>query len=176
MSSAPNFEAAVTHEVVSRAHVAVDSLMQSKIAVNGLALAIAGFLGVFGALTLQLQKAIISVYVLVFGGLLIAFGIGAQSEVLLKYFGFMYTPNGHLVCLLLFGNLAWSIGLAGIAAAVFANLTAVASYLAVHPEAPGAAYLPEWLKQLVGARTSSTGPFAAMSATGMSDVQRDELL
>lgn len=148
---------------------------QSKLALNGLLLTFAGFLGIFGVVTLQLQAAIISVYVTLFGVALMCFAAGWNTQLLQEYFGFMYRPGGQLAFLLMAGNLAWSTGFVGILAAVYTNATALATY-----RSDGAPPLPEWFEELtrrLGIRSSSRVDLRTVgSATGMVDVQRGELL
>lgn len=149
---------------------------QSKLALNGLALAVAGFFGIFNVL--KPQSAIISIYVAIFGLLLIAFGAGWNNELLVKYFGFIYKPGGQFVFLLLAGNLAWSVGLLGVLAAVFANLTAIAGWLAT-PDGRRVANvvpLPDWLTPPPGSNHPSYGPSPSTSVVTDYGVRRDELL
>ena len=109
----------------------VTMFARSKLALNGLLLLVAGFFGIWGALTLKLQSAIISAYVMLFGVMLIGFSAGMGGETLPLYFGFMYNgPKGQLAFLLVAGNLAWSTGVLGIVAAAFANFTAFAAWCA----------------------------------------------
>ena len=61
--------------------------------------------GLGSALSLQLQEALISVYVVLFGGLMVAFAVGASHEGLRLWFGFLHTPHGQLGFLLVAGNL-----------------------------------------------------------------------
>ena len=123
----------------------VAALSQSKLALNGVALTLVGFFGVWGAFTLRLQPAIISGYLLLFGLMLLGFSMGMGNETLRKYFGFMYEPGGQLAFLLIAGNLAWTTGVLGVAAAAFANFTAYTSWQASGAEVFGAAAAPAWL-------------------------------
>ena len=161
--------AALASTVRAAAGDTLSVLAKSRIGLSGLALALAGFLGLFGVLNLQLQQGILSAYVLLAGGTLILFSLGAQSEALAKYFGFMYRPNGQLGALLLAGNLAWSSGWPGALAALFTNFVAISSWYAANVEGAGSS-LAAWLPH-GGANRPSTN-----SATGMVDVDRDELL
>ena len=150
-------------------------ITQSRLAINGLALAAVGFFGIFGVATLHLQSAIISMYVLLFGVTLVCFGTGWNSSTLKLYFGFIYQPGGQLLFLLIAGNLAWSTGLLGMLVAAFTNATALATWYA-NGGAAGAGLpnlpvaLPTWLGRGRG------GSGSGASATGMVDVRRDELL
>ena len=169
---AANQAASSTRAAASDAYALVT---QSRLAINGLALAAVGFFGIFGVATLHLQSAIISVYVLLFGITLVCFGTGWNSATLKLYFGFMYQPGGQLLFLLIAGNLAWSMGLLGMVVAAFTNATALATWYANGgaagaglPNVPVA--LPAWLGGDGGGIVRST------SATGMVDVRRDELL
>ena len=145
-------------------------LTQSKLALNGLLLALVGFFGIFGIATLHLQAAIISAYVLIFGVMLLCFAAGWNNEVLHKYFGFIYRPGGQLIFLLIAGNLAWSTGLLGVLVAVFTNFTAVGHwYTAGSAEAQ--LPVPSWM-----APRSTSQQYDGSNATGMVDVRRDELL
>ena len=58
---------AVSRETAAQARAAVTVFARSKLAVNGLLLFAAGFFGVWGVVSLQLQAAIISAYVCIFG-------------------------------------------------------------------------------------------------------------
>ena len=138
---------------------AVGLLAKSKLGLSGLALAVAGFFGIFGVIGLQLQQGILSAYVLFFGVTLILFSLGAQSELIAKYFGFIYQPNGQLGFLLIAGNLAWSTGWLGFLAAAFVNFVAVSAWY-YGAGGPGAG--------------DPSAPRA--SASGMVDVNQDELL
>ena len=143
-------------------------LAKSKLGLSGLALALAGFFGIFGVVGLQLQQAIISVYVCMFGLTLIVFSLGTQSEVLGRYFGFIYRPHGQLAFLLVAGNLAWSTGLFGFLAAAFTNFVAVSAF---YSETNGAG-LP-FLSR--GGSGDANAARASANATGMVD-RDDELL
>ena len=87
----------------------------------------------------DLQPAIISCYVTLFGVLLCAFSLGAKEEVLRRWFGFLYTPQGQVLFLLIAGNLAWCIGTLGIIAALATNAHAALSWYTTHTEQSGAA-------------------------------------
>ena len=187
--------AAISREVAGQASgqareagdAAFTLFTQSKLAVNGLLLALVGFFGIFGALTLQLQQAIISSYVLLFGLVLICFAAGWRSELLQKYFGFVYRPGGQLALLLIAGNLAWSTGVLGILVAIFINLTAIASWYTT-PEGKSLATvlpLPDWVAAHAGSapdsrvsRASRASSGTLSGTTGITDygVRRDELL
>ena len=158
--------AAIASTVRAYAGDTLSLLAKSRIGMSGLALALAGFLGLFSVVTLQLQQGILSAYVLFSGGTLILFSLGAQSEALAKYFGFMYRPNGQLGALFLAGNLAWSSGWVGVLAALFVNFVAISSWYAENVEGAGSS-LDAWLPR---------GANRQASATGMVDVDRDELL
>ena len=54
-------------------------------------LGVAGFSGLWSALSLQVQDALIGGYVLFFGVLMCAFAIGAGHEGLRLWFGFLHT-------------------------------------------------------------------------------------
>eukprot|EP00967_Tisochrysis_lutea_P144174 scaffold268831_cov31-Tisochrysis_lutea.AAC.2 len=84
-------------------------IKRSSLFGNGLLLMLAGFLGLFSGLTLQLQDVVISIYVLIFGLIMCTFAMGLGQSTLKRYFGFMYTSNGQLLFLIVAGNLAWSI-------------------------------------------------------------------
>jgi hypothetical protein len=151
----------------------VSLFTQSKLALNGLLLAIVGFFGIFGALTLQLQSAIFSVYVFLFGVALIFFAAGWRGETLKAYFGFVYRPGGQLVFLLIAGNLAWSTGILGLLVAIYTNITAIGHWYTIREHIPHSVALPipSWLPRQPSAGQSRQG-----NATGMVDLQDDELL
>ena len=148
-------------------------LTQSKLALNGLLLALVGFFGIFGALTLHLLSAIISVYVALFGVILICFAAGWNGDVLRKYFGFMYRPGGQLVFLLMAANLAWSTGLLGVLVAIFTNFTAIAHYSYLRQGGGDGTGLPDWMAPR---STNASAYEQGSSAVGMVDVRRGELL
>ena len=164
-------QAQVTHA----SDAAVTLFTQSKLALNGLLLAIAGFFGVFGVIGLKLQAAIISVYVMLFGLVLIAFGAGWKSDVLQLYFGFVYRPGGQLIFLLIAGNLAWSVGILGIVAAICVNLTAFQTWLTTTSGQSVAATvpLPDWVTSNGGGNFGRAQSYSSTSDYG---VRRDELL
>ncbi len=170
----PDLQHAIGREAADRASETFTLITQSKLALNGLFLTVAGFFGIFGAVTLQVQQAIISVYVCIFGLILICFGLGWNTEWLQEYFGFAYRPGGHVILLLVAGNLAWSTGFLGILAAVCVNLTAAQAFLAtpqgqvIGKHVP----LPDWMTAAPG--TGKRGP----STGSVTDygVRRDELL
>ena len=161
----PQLAAAGASSLAAAASDTLSLLSKSKVGLSGLALALAGFFGILNVL--NPPNAILSAYVLLFGVTLILFSLGAQSELLAKYFGFMYRPNGQLAFLLLAGNLAWCSGLPGFLAAAFTNFVAIGAWYA-GAEASGT--LPSWLARDGGANANRA------SATGMVDVDRDELL
>ena len=102
---------------------------------------------------------------------LVTFAISKGNETLVKYFGFMYRENGQLYFLLVAGNLAWTMGLLGILAAMFTNFVAYVSWQnAVAEGSSSVPQLPPWL----GGPSAATRETA--SATGMVDMQNDELL
>ena len=102
---------------------------------------------------------------------LVTFAISKGNETLVKYFGFMYRENGQLYFLLVAGNLAWTTGLLGILAAIFTNFVAYVSWQnAVAEGSSSVPQLPPWL----GGPSAATRETA--SATGMVDMQNDELL
>ena len=139
-------------------------LAKSRVGVCGLALTLAGFFGIFGVIGLTPQKGILSGYVFFFGVCLVGFASGVQAELLSKYFGFMFKPNGQLAFLLFAGNLAWSSWPFGFFAAAFTNFVAISSWYTANGD-----NLPSWLTGKPPADKHS-------SATGMVDVGRDELL
>ena len=153
--------------IASSASDTLSLLAKSKLGLSGLALAFSGFFGIFGVLGLQLQSAIIAAYVFLFGVALILFSLGAHSEKLLLYFGFMYQPNGQLYFLLVAGNLAWSCGFLGFLAALFTNSVAIGAWYTANGTTVEA--LPAWL-------TGQPSHSQQGSATGMVDIDRDELL
>ena len=110
----------------------------------------------------------LSAYVLLFGVMLVAFSLGQQTELFAKYFGFLYTPHGQLAFLLIAGNLAWSSGLPGILAALFTNSVAIADHYGKIAQV-----LPWLANRDTDGRGTAGG---AGGATGMMDVDRDELL
>ena len=140
-------------------------LAKSKLGVSGLALTLAGFFGMWGVLGLRPQQAVISVYVLLFGLTLIFFSLGWRAELIAKYFGFIYRPEGQLGFLLIAGNLAWSTGWLGVLAALFTNTVAFGAWYTASAEGG----MP-WAQPMDAPR-SRPG-----SATGMGDVRDDELL
>lgn len=162
--------AAVTHAALfsDYAGQAVVAITKSKLALSGAALALAGFFGIFGVVSLTPQNAIISGYVCFFGFVLIVFALSPNNEVLAKYFGFMFRPNGQLYFLFLAGNLAWTTGWLGVLAAIFTNFVVCASWSSANQDNPVAAYMPSWMKR------ADPGPTA--SATGMVDIHADEML
>ena len=144
----------------------VNALGSSKLALSGVSLTVAGFFGIFGVVSLTPQRGIISVYVMLFGLTLCMFALGNNSETLAKYFGFIFRPQGQLAFMLVAGNLAWTCGILGILAALFTNFVAITSWY----NSPDGG-VPAWLGG--GPRTH---PDQRTSATGMVDVDRDELL
>jgi hypothetical protein len=68
----------------------------AQLALNGAALVITGFFGMWSALSLRLQDAIISCYVLLFGLMLVAFSFSKENAFLVRYFNFIYLPRGQL--------------------------------------------------------------------------------
>ena len=54
----PDLQSALGREAAGRARDTLTLITQSKLALNGLFLATAGFFGIFGAVTLQLQQEI----------------------------------------------------------------------------------------------------------------------
>lgn len=149
----------------------VQVIVGSKFALSGVALTLAGFFGIFGVISLQPQNAIISAYVCFFGLTLLTFAINKENEVLAKYFGFMYRENGQLYFLLVAGNLAWTTGILGILAAAFTNFVAYISWQ--NAVAQGSTSLPQLPSWLGGGRSNAQ---ETASATGMADLQRDDLL
>lgn len=162
----------IVNAAAAQARPVIEALGKSKLALSGAALAVAGFFGIFGALSLTPQRGIISVYVMLFGATLIAFAFGANSELLAKYFGFIFQPNGQLYFMLIAGNLAWTIGILGVLAAAFTNFVAITSWYNTPEGIAATANLPPWLG--VGQQGGSLGPRS--SATGMVDTNDDELL
>ncbi len=140
---------------------------RSKLALNGLLLLAAGFFGVWGVLQLQLQAAIISSYVLFFGGMLIFFSVGMGNEATSRYFGFMYHPSGQLLFLVVAGNLAWTTGLLGIAAALFTNFHAANTWYLNqgHEVAGSAGAAPAWIRG-IGTSMGFGGSGAAAGSAG----------
>ena len=171
----PDLQSALGREAAGRARETLTLITQSKLALNGLFLATAGFFGIFGAVSLQLQQAIISVYVCIFGVILICFGAGWNTEWLQVYFGFAYQPGGHVILLLVAGNLAWSAGFLGVLAAVCVNLTAAQAFLATPEGAVVGKHvpLPDWMK--TGPSPGRRGPSTQSMMTDFG-VRRDELL
>jgi hypothetical protein len=157
--------ASVATNAAESAGSTLSFLAKSKLGLSGLALTLSGFFGIFGVATLQLQQGILSAYVMLFGVLLILFSLGAHTEMLAKYFGFVYRPNGQLVFLLIAGNLAWSSGFLGILAAVLTNSVAITAWYAASAESGTLPWGPRG-----GADQT------VVSASGMVDVDRDELL
>ena len=96
----------------------------------------AGFCGLWSALSLQLQDALISGYVVFFGGLMCAFAVGASHEGLRLWFGFLHTPHGQLSFLLVAGNLTWGLGTLGAVAAALTNLHAAYSWFTARDTVP----------------------------------------
>ena len=112
---------------------------RSKMFANAVLLGVAGFFGFWSAVSLQLQSAIISGYVLFFALLMCAFAAGAGQEGLRRWFGFVYTPHGQLLLLLVAGNLAWGIGTLGVFAAAVTNAHAAYSWYTSRVAKPGEA-------------------------------------
>ncbi|KAL1508795.1 hypothetical protein AB1Y20_004890 [Prymnesium parvum] len=152
---------------------ALAGLTRSKLGLNGAALIIVGF---FGALNLlSPPSAIVSAYALLFGVMLVAFSLGAGSEWMRTYFGFMFYPDGQCVFLLVAGNLAWSSGLLGCLVALLTNANALSSWW-TQMEQPGAAARPSWLSFFSFARGNppQTHPTAqASKAAGSVDPYLD---
>ena len=165
--SADGTTRAVAQVGLAQASVLVNALGKSKLALSGAALTISGFFGIFGVVSLTPQRGLISVYVMLFGATLCAFAMGAQSEMLAKYCGFIFRPNGQLFFLLIAGNLAWTIGLLGFLAALFTNFVAVTSWY--NTEGVDRPPVPEWLSGQSRNRNER-------GATGMVDMNDDELL
>ena len=109
--------------------------------------------GLGSALSLQLQEALISVYVVLFGGLMVAFAVGASHEGLRLWFGFLHTPHGQLGFLLVAGNLTWGLGTLGAVAAALTNLHAGYSWLSARDESPSAREAPA--REVIGGRLRS---------------------
>ena len=82
------------------------------------------------------------------------------NETLQAYFGFMYTPRGQLLFLLVAGNLAWSTGVLGIVAAAVTNFNAASAWYTGQIEGAGS---PGALPSL--------GALSASLAAGVSAVQ-----
>ena len=99
----------------------------------------AGLRGLWSALSLQFQDALISGYVVFFGGLMCVFALGASHEGLRLWFGFLHTPHGQLGFLLVAGNLTWGLGTLGAVAAALTNLHAAYSWLTARDTNPAAA-------------------------------------
>ena len=159
--------AAGASAVVDNASDTLSLLAKSKIGLSGLAMALSGFFGIFSVITLRLQDAIIAAYVLLLGVALVLFSLGAQSESLSLYFGFMYRSNGQLAFLLIAGNLAWSCGFLGFLTALFTNSVAIGAWYTANGQTIEG--LPTWL-------TGQPHHGQQGSATGMVDIDRDELL
>ena len=96
----------------------------------------AGFCGLWSALSLQLQDALISGYVVFFGCLMCAFAVGASHEGLRLWFGFLHTPHGQIGFLLVAGNLTWGLGTLGAVAAALTNLHAAYSWFTARDTNP----------------------------------------
>jgi hypothetical protein len=160
----------------AQASVLVEALGSSKLALSGSALVVAGFFGIFGALSLTPQRGIISVYVMIFGAMLCAFALGTKSELLAKYFGFIFQPNGQLYFLLIAGNLAWTIGFLGVLAAAFTNFVAITSWYNTPDGVAATANMPSWLGGGPRAGGAAAAGQPRSSATGMVDTNDDELL
>ena len=96
----------------------------------------AGFCGLWSALSLQLQDALISGYVVFFGCLMCAFAVGASHEGLRLWFGFLHTPHGQIGFLLVAGNLTWGLGTLGAVAAALTNLHAAYSWFTARDTSP----------------------------------------
>jgi len=142
------FQDAAVKEGASRARAlgsdTVDKFKRSSLFLNGFALVVAGFLGIWSAFQLNVQGSIISAYVMLFGILLSLFATGMGKETLPEYFGFMYTPDGQLIFLLIAGNLAWCIGWVGVLVAIFTNFQAGYAFYSGRREAAGDAGVPNW--------------------------------
>ena len=95
-----------------------------------------GFCGLWSALSLQLQDALISGYVVFFGCLMCAFAVGASHEGLRLWFGFLHTPHGQIGFLLVAGNLTWGLGTLGAVAAALTNLHAAYSWFTARDTIP----------------------------------------
>ena len=142
-----------------------DRFKRSSLFLNGALLVVAGFLGIWSALSLNLQGSIISCYVMVFGAraalpgrvaalvprrvcragvILCRFAMGLGDETLRAYFGFMCTANGQLLFLAVAGNLAWCTGWVGILVAIFTNVHAGLAWWTGRKEDLGAAGVPTW--------------------------------
>lgn len=125
---APPFSASLTASANAGGRQLVSDMMrqlrESSLTLNGALLIISGFLGFFSALQLDLQRCILSVYVLFFGLLICAFSTGWNQLTLQRYFGFAYTPKGQLAFVLLAGNLAWCTGWVGWLVAAYTNVNA----------------------------------------------------
>ena len=67
----------------------IDRFKRSSLFLNGCLLLVAGFLGIWSAFQLNLQGAIISAYVMIFGLMISLFAMGVGGESLQEYFGFM---------------------------------------------------------------------------------------
>jgi len=76
--------------------------------------------------------------------MLCAFSMGAGSQMLQQYFGFMYSADGQLLFLAIAGNLAWSTGTLGIITAIFTNIHAATAWYTSRYERFGTAGLPQW--------------------------------
>ena len=138
---------------------------RSKMFANACLLGVAGFFGMWSALSLQLQSAIISGYVLFFAILLCAFSLGAGQDTMQRWFGFVYTPNGQLLLLLVAGNLAWGTGTLGIVAAIATNAHAAHSWYTARLASPGDARKPE-TTDVAGAGRLTEQPDEADNADG----------
>ena len=121
-------EAAEAAGQVHETQVTPDMCTRSKLFANGALLTAAGVSGLWSALTLQAQDALISVYVLLFGLLLCALAVRADREEVRLWFGFVRTQHGQLCLLLLAGNLAWGLGTLGAVAAAVTNAHAAYSW------------------------------------------------
>ena len=126
--------------LVAAGHQAISIFASSRLICNAALLVTAGFFGVWSAVSLELQTALISCYVTLLGLVLGVFSLGARQEWLKRWFGFMLTSHGQLLFLIVAGNLAWTIaGTLGIVTAVVTNVHAASVWFTARDERPGSA-------------------------------------
>jgi len=139
------FQSSATATARDAAGSLYERVKRSSLFGNGILLLAAGFFGLFSGLTLDLQDMVIAMYVLLFGVILCAFATGMSQDTIQKYFGFMYTSDGQLLFLLVAGNLAWTLGVVGIIAAVATNVHGFYAWKSGRGgELPGLASLRKW--------------------------------